>query len=122
MRGEDNIICLYNLQGELVKSIQTTSGNRPDDIAVTKSDNLVYTDYDDRTVNILKNTQIQEVIKFGEWRPYGVCISFSGDIFVIIDSCDRKQTKVVRFSGTTEIQSFQYDEKRKIFVFIWLLQ
>lgn len=53
------------------------------------------------------------MIKFEEWRPYGVCISFSGDIFVIIDSCDRKQTKVVRFSGTTEIQSFQYDEKGK---------
>lgn len=59
---------------------------------MTKSGNLVYTDYDDRTVNILKNTQIQEVIKFEEWRPYGVCISFSGDIFVIIDSCDKKKT------------------------------
>lgn len=100
--GEDNIICLYNLQEELVKSIQTTSGNRQDDIAVTTSGDLVYTDYNDRTVNILKNTQIQEVIRFEKWMPYGVCISFSGDIFVIIDICDRKQTKVVRFFGTTE--------------------
>lgn len=54
----DNIINLYNLQGELVRSIQTKSGNTPGGIAVTKSGDLVYTDGKDCSVNIVRNTLI----------------------------------------------------------------
>uniref|UniRef100_A0A8W8JJT9 B box-type domain-containing protein n=1 Tax=Magallana gigas TaxID=29159 RepID=A0A8W8JJT9_MAGGI len=57
--GADNMMRLYNLHSKLVKSIQTKSGNRPGNVAVTQSGELVYTDYNDRTVNIVKNTQIQ---------------------------------------------------------------
>ncbi|XP_052680302.1 tripartite motif-containing protein 45-like [Crassostrea angulata] len=37
--GNDNVIRLYNLQGEIMKSIQTQSGNWPLDIVVTRNDN-----------------------------------------------------------------------------------
>lgn len=64
--GEDNILRLYNLRSEEVNFVQTASGNRPNDIAVTEMGHLVYIDSNDRTVNIFKDTQIRRVD-----RPHG---------------------------------------------------
>ncbi|XP_062612671.1 E3 ubiquitin-protein ligase TRIM45-like [Saccostrea cucullata] len=63
-RGNDRTMNLYSInQGSLLKSIRTKSGNIPYDIAVTKNGDLVYTDYHDRTVNIVKNEKIEDVIR-----------------------------------------------------------
>lgn len=53
---------LYNLQGDLIKSVQTNSGYQPCDIALTSSGHLVYTDYNEKTVNIVKEDSVEEVI------------------------------------------------------------
>ncbi|XP_062573468.1 LOW QUALITY PROTEIN: uncharacterized protein LOC134235351 [Saccostrea cucullata] len=112
--GHEKTMKLYSInQGSLLKSITTKSGNTPYDIAVTKSGDLVYTDYNDRTVNIVMNEKIEEVIRLQNWKPEGVCSTSSGDLLVIMYSDDYKQTKVVRYSGSTEKQTIQFDDKGK---------
>lgn len=109
--GQGNIMMLYNLRGELVRSIQTTSGNWPEDITVTKNGDLVYTDYKDRTVNIVRNTLIQTVIRELEWGPLNVCGTSSGDLLVVMISNDEKQTIVVRYTGFKATQHIQHNKK-----------
>lgn len=112
--GNDHIMRLYNLEGELLKSIQTKSGNAPFDIAVTLCGNLVYIDDDNdeyRTLNIVKKKTIQTLIKQRGWGPSSVCIASSGDILVIMINEAQDQTKVVRYSFLLIVkQSIQFDE------------
>nr|XP_022305821.1 uncharacterized protein LOC111112576 [Crassostrea virginica] len=123
-RGDNKIMKLYNLKGELLKSVQTKSGNDPRDIAVTRSGGLVYADYVDRSINLVSGTQklfsrlvsgtkIQTLITLRGWRPCYLCSTASGDLLVIMTSDNRKQTKVVRYSGSTEKQIIQYDDQGK---------
>lgn len=67
--GNDSIMQLYNIHGKVIKSCQTKSGNKPWDIAVTKTGDLLYSDDRNRTVNVVKNSQIQQMIRFESWRP-----------------------------------------------------
>ncbi|XP_062598827.1 E3 ubiquitin-protein ligase TRIM71-like [Saccostrea cucullata] len=111
--GKADIIKLYDLKGRLLKSIQTKSGNELSDIAVTRIGDLVYTDSETRTVHIVKSKQIQEVIRLQGWIPCNVCSTSSGDLLVTMVIDNRKQSKVVRYSGSTEKQTIQFDSEGK---------
>lgn len=108
----DGVIRMYNLQGELVKSIQTKL-EKLWDIAVNINGDLVFTSDIDKTVNIVKNTQIHTLIRLQSWIPCNVCIASSGDLLVVMVSDDYSQAKVLRYSddGSTEKQIIQFNEK-----------
>lgn len=97
--GEDSIIRLFNLQGKLLTSIQTKSGKRPSDIAVTKKGHLIYTDPSDRSVNMIQKTKIRKKIRFMEFIPINICCTFFEDLLVMMVKHDYTESKVVRYSS-----------------------
>lgn len=109
--SNDSILRLYKLKGELVREIHTKSGNKPYDIAVTKNGDLVYTDNEEETVNILRNNKTQTQIRLRGWKPLGVCCSTFGDLLIVMNN--DKISKVVRYSGHTKKQSIKYNEERQ---------
>lgn len=94
LTSEDSVIRLYNLREENVsKSIHTKSGSPPKDIAVTSSGDLVYTDYTDRTVNIVKNTNIHTVIDC-EDGALSMCVSPPLVTFLLLCSVTMNELKL----------------------------
>ncbi|XP_056015503.1 tripartite motif-containing protein 3-like [Ostrea edulis] len=110
-RGESKFMKLYDIRGKLLKSSKSKSGNSPEDIDVTSDGELVYTDREARTVNIVKNKQMKEVIRLQEWKPNSICSTSSGDLLVTMVSDDIEQSKVVRYSGFKETQVIQFDDQ-----------
>ena len=53
--GWEDCMRLYNLRGELLKSISINSNQTPHDIEVLRNGVLAYTDYHDRSINFVKN-------------------------------------------------------------------
>ena len=111
--GTDETMRLYNLHGELLKSVKTKSKNGPQDIALTLSGDLVYTDYNNRSINLVRDSRIQTLITLQGWKPLYLCSTSSDDLLVIMNSDDEKQTKVVRYSGSEEKLSIQWDDQFK---------
>nr|XP_022316884.1 uncharacterized protein LOC111120464 [Crassostrea virginica] len=101
---------LYNLQGKLVRSVQTKAGNWSYGIAVTRNGDLVYADRKNRSINLVSDAQIQTMISLREWAPLNLCCTSSGDLLVIMNDAHYEETKVVRYSGSKEIQSIQWDD------------
>ncbi|XP_056002876.1 uncharacterized protein LOC125662256 [Ostrea edulis] len=113
--GDNKTMKLLNLQSKLLASLQTKSGNLPTDIAVTRDGDLVYTDYHNKTVNLVKNKKIRTVVILQDWTPFYICSISSDDVLVTMVSDDGKQSKVVRYSGSTEKQTIQFDDQDRPF-------
>jgi hypothetical protein len=111
--GDENILKLIDLQGELLASIQTESGKEPRDIAMMRNGHLVYTDPYNRTVNRMKYKQLRAVITLHKWTPLYVCSTSSDDLLVSMISDNETEYKVVRYSGSTKIQTLQFDDQRR---------
>lgn len=114
--GEDSIVRLFNLQGTLLKSIKSKSGNRPSDIAVTERGHLIYSDPNDRSINMVQNsnTKITKRIRLLEFIPLNICSACFDDLLVMMVRDDNKESKVVRYSEFKEKHSVQFNAMGQI--------
>uniref|UniRef100_A0A8W8LSU5 Tripartite motif-containing protein 3 n=2 Tax=Magallana gigas TaxID=29159 RepID=A0A8W8LSU5_MAGGI len=111
--GKTNDIKCFNIKGSLLQTIKQKSGNFPNDIAVDSNGDLIYTSGATGTVNQVKNGQTEELITLPEWTPGQLCVTSTCDLLVTMYSNDKTQSKVVRYSGSTEKQTIQFDDKGK---------
>ncbi|XP_022304651.2 uncharacterized protein LOC111111793 [Crassostrea virginica] len=106
--GNGGLLKLYNLQGDLLKSVNTGLWGITD-IAVTQSGNVVFQAQESRSIYIVKNTDVEPVIRLEGWTPRGVCSTSSGDLLVSMRNDNYTQSKVVRYSDFKEKQSIQFN-------------
>uniref|UniRef100_K1QSJ3 Tripartite motif-containing protein 3 n=1 Tax=Magallana gigas TaxID=29159 RepID=K1QSJ3_MAGGI len=111
--GRTNDIKCLNIKGSLLRTIHTKSGKWPIDIAVDSDGDLLYSEWETRTVNKVKKRQTEELIRLQGWRPYNLCVTSTGDLLVTMYIDDETQSKVVRYSGSTEKQTVQFDDEGK---------
>lgn len=103
----------FNSDGKRINTIITKSGTYPNDIAVTRYRDLLYIDWESNTVNKVSDGQTEEVIKLEGWTPLNLCVSFSDDFLVVFINDKETQSKLVRYSETSEKQTIQFDEEGK---------
>ncbi|XP_022289060.2 uncharacterized protein LOC111101072 isoform X2 [Crassostrea virginica] len=108
--GDTADIECFNTQGDLQKTIKTKSGDSPNDIAVYSDGALLYSDLKTKTVYKVKNGQTEEIFRLQGWTPTNLCVTSSGDLLVTMYNDDYTQSKVVRYSGSTEKQTIQFDD------------
>ncbi|XP_061187659.1 uncharacterized protein LOC133195748 [Saccostrea echinata] len=111
--GNSSGLKCFNIEGSVKKTVKTKSGDYPYDITLTDDGDLVYTDGTTRTVNKVRNGQIEEVIRLQNWIPKQLCVTSSGDLLITMYSDDKTQSKVVRYSGSTEKETIQFDNEGK---------
>eukprot|EP00105_Crassostrea_gigas_P014669 XP_011431418.1 PREDICTED: E3 ubiquitin-protein ligase Midline-1-like [Crassostrea gigas] len=111
--GWSNDIKCFNIKGLLLQTIKTKSGNFPSDIAVDGGGDLLYISSKTQSVNKVRNEQTEELIRLQKWTPLNLCVTSTDDILITMYSDDQTQSKVVRYSGSTEKQTIQFDEEGK---------
>ncbi|XP_065921520.1 tripartite motif-containing protein 2-like isoform X1 [Magallana gigas] len=111
--GPTNDIKCFNIKGVLLQTVKQTLGNYPQDIVIDSDGNLLYTSLETGTVSVVKNGQTEALIRLQGWGPLSLCVTSTGDLLVTMYSVDKPQSKVVRYSGSTEKQTIQYDNEDK---------
>eukprot|EP00105_Crassostrea_gigas_P040074 XP_019924222.1 PREDICTED: uncharacterized protein LOC105331618 isoform X2 [Crassostrea gigas] len=111
--GETNDIKCFNINGSLLQTIKTKSEKCPNGLAVDSDGNLLYSDRSAKIVNKVKNGQTEELIRLQGWLPSQLCVTSTGDLLVTMFSDDNTQSIAVRYSGSTEKQTIQFDDEGK---------
>ena len=99
---------------EDVQEILTHSRNEHFDVTVTVDEHLVYTDWEDGSINIMRGEKLERLVKLVDWKPQATCCTSSCELLVAIQLADRSQSKVVRYNDSRVIQETQYTDSRNL--------
>jgi hypothetical protein len=111
---EDKKIRCIDINGTVTDTVTTTCPYYPDDIIVNRHGELIYCDYLNRTVNIIRNGKTKTLISTPQgWCPGTLCCTRSGDILISICTTDKSHRKIVRYQGRRVTQEIDKDERKK---------
>nr|XP_034310189.1 uncharacterized protein LOC117683973 [Crassostrea gigas] len=115
IHGQNNIMTLYSIYVETLNSVVTQSGYGAWDITLTKTGNFLYTDIKDKTVNLMQNKVVHQVIKLQGWISLFLCSTSTDDLLVTMYCAVSKRTKIVRYHGYIEKQTIQLNGKTDLY-------
>ena len=83
--GDNNTITRIDIHGTVKDTVTTNGRNTPNRISVTIEKELIYSDFDNKTVNIARHGKSETlIIPPKGWVPMGICCTRSGDILIHI--------------------------------------
>ena len=114
VRSGSHIKC-FNETGENV-SVHKLKSHFLIDITVSKDNHLIYSDYREKRINMIKDDAINTIVQLKDWKPLAVCCCFNDDLLVTMQSDDETESKVCRYSGGSFKHEIQYgDDKSPLY-------
>ncbi|XP_061191805.1 uncharacterized protein LOC133200085 [Saccostrea echinata] len=113
INGNDDTLREINPTGLVLRKV-TAQGSIPFGLATTRTGELLYTDYSEKSVKMLNDGKLRTLIRC-VWIPSGICVSSSGDKFVALcnDRISNLQFIVMQYSGGIIKHTFQFDEQKQ---------
>lgn len=98
--GNNKIIKQMNLEGKFVEKVIIEFGNQLFDFVLISDVQLMYSDYNRKCVNVVRNNgKIENLIKFQKWFLMVFCMMVVNDLLVIMEFEDLVMCKVVCYLG-----------------------
>nr|XP_022326512.1 uncharacterized protein LOC111126286 [Crassostrea virginica] len=119
MGGASRDLKLFDLQGHLQRTVTITYNGY---YFCMFNKQVVFSDRHENTVKkISDDDTVVKMFSTGDWQPYGITGSASGDLLVCLRKDDR--SKVVRYSSTGTVhQEIQYDSQcQPLYQKVWYI-
>lgn len=98
--GNNKIIKQMNLEGKFVEKVIIEFGSQLFDFVLISDVQLMYSDYNGKCVNVVRNNgKIENLIKFQKWFLMVFCMMVVNDLLVIMEFEDLVMCKVVCYLG-----------------------
>lgn len=98
--GNNRIIKQMNLEGKFVEKVIIEFGIQLFDFVLISDVQLMYSDYNGKCVNVVRNNgKIENLIKFQKWFLMVFCMMVVNDLLVIMEFEDLVMCKVVCYLG-----------------------
>lgn len=113
LSGKGGTIRHMNIHGIDLETLEALN-TKFQDISATLEGEVIYSDYLNRCVNIVKGTQTEVLLETPPgWHPQGILQTDVGHLLITLRTAGDSRCKIVRYEGQNMVQEIQYDKNRK---------
>lgn len=108
--GKDGTVRHMNIHGIDLETLEATN-SKYQNIAVSKEGELMYSDYINKSINIVKGSQTHILIESEiGWHPQGIFCTREGHVIVTLRVAGDSHCKLARYEEGNLVQEIQYDK------------